>query len=78
MRIPKTGVNTEDNPYKPFDKDLAGFDMTGRRQPDGTVLVYNSGTVLEDWPECVYLLGCTYTLEEVQGFSDGWESAIYV
>ena len=78
MNIPETGVNTEDNPYKPQTYDLAGVDMGGRRQPDGTILVSTSGTNLEDWPECILLCGSVFTLEEIHHGRDGWENAIYV
>ena len=48
--------------------DLAGFDLIGRRQDDGSIRLgaRGEGEALPDWPEEVELLGNVYTLEEVK------------
>jgi hypothetical protein len=49
------------------DDDLAGFDLCGTRQPDGSIKL-DGGAVYEDWPKEVELPGInrTYTLEHVK------------
>lgn len=50
--------------------DIAGFELYGERQADGTILVgtppVGNRRRLEDFPETIELLGMTYTLEEVR------------
>jgi hypothetical protein len=62
---------------KPF---LAGFDLAGRRLPNGKLEAYYSGEgcVIDDWPEEIELFGNTYTLEEVIKGVEGYESGVYV
>ena len=61
---------------KPF---LAGFDLAGRRLPNGKLQSFGLKDVLiDDWPEKVELFGNTYTLEEVIEGVEGYESGVYV
>jgi len=64
-----------DEKFKPF---LAGFDLAGRRLPDGKLQCYGSGAMINDWPKQVRLFNNTYTLEEVIKGVDGYESGEYV
>jgi hypothetical protein len=44
---------------------LGGFQLTGNRQPDGTLKAHGGETVIADWPEEVTILDITFTLEYV-------------
>lgn len=48
--------------------DLAGFDLIGRRQEDGTLKLgpFGEGEQLDDWPEEAEILGKVFILEEVK------------
>lgn len=59
---------------KPF---LAGFDLAGKRLPNGKLQCYGGQTVIDDWPEEVQLFGNTYTLENVIKGVNGYESGDY-
>lgn len=58
---------------------LAGFDLAGKRLPDGKLKSYwpSDETLLDDWPKEVELFGNTYTLEEVIKGENGYESGVY-
>mgnify|MGYP006288882691 CR=1 FL=1 len=61
---------------KPF---LAGFDLVGRRLPNGRLQSYSfPKPEIDEWPEEVEMLGNTYTLDDVTKLDDGYESASYV
>ena len=61
---------------KPF---VAGFDLAGKRLPNGKLKSFWSGeTLLDDWPQEVELFDTTYTLEEVVKGVNGYESGVYV
>lgn len=60
---------------KPF---VAGFDLAGKRLPDGKLQCYGGVTTIDDWPEEVRLFDTTYTLERVIKGVDGYESGVYV
>jgi hypothetical protein len=61
---------------KPF---LAGFDLAGRRLPNGKLQSYGlQEGLMDDWPEEVELFGITYVLEKVIKGEEGYESGIYV
>jgi len=60
---------------KPF---LAGFDLAGKRLPNGKLQSYVGFTNIDDWPKEVELFGNTYTLENVIKGNDGYESGVYV
>lgn len=64
---------------KPF---LAGFDLAGKRLPDGNLesylySPYPRKVIMKDWPKKVGLFGNTYTLEEIIKGNDGYESGLY-
>ncbi len=56
---------------------LAGFDLAGKRLPNGKLQAYLGESLLDDWPKEVTLGGNTYTLEEVDCGSEGYETALY-
>lgn len=58
--------------------ELAGFDLAGTRQSNGTIKLWGSRRIITDWPEEIPMLGETYTLEYVTPGDDGHESAVYV
>ena len=58
--------------------ELAGFDLAGRRQEDGTIKLYLTDRVIDDWPKEITFHGPTYTLEKVVKGKNGYESGIYV
>jgi hypothetical protein len=61
---------------KPF---LAGFDLAGRRLPNGKLQSYGlKEGLMDDWPEEVELFGITYVLENVIKGEEGYESGVYV
>jgi hypothetical protein len=61
---------------KPF---LAGFDLAGRRLPNGKLQSYGlKEGLMYDWPEEVELFGITYVLENVIKGEEGYESGVYV
>jgi hypothetical protein len=61
---------------KPF---VAGFDLAGKRLPNGKLKSFWSDeTLLDDWPQEVELFDTTYTLEEVVKGVNGYESGVYV
>lgn len=67
----QTGMLAGDGVYEPKPFEIAGVDLFGRRQPDGTVLVGPSpsgtgGTRLPDFPEKIRVCGAVYTLEFVR------------
>jgi hypothetical protein len=64
-----------DEQLKPF---LAGFDLAGKRLPNGKLQAYGYQTVMDDWPKEVKLFGNTYTLEEVVKGKECYESGVYV
>jgi hypothetical protein len=65
-----------DEQLKPF---LAGFDLAGKRLPNGKLQSYGlQEGLMDDWPEEVKLFGNTYTLEEVIKGEEGYESGVYV
>jgi hypothetical protein len=51
-------------PYKPQKYDLAGFDLVGYRQPDGSIRL-GSKVIVSEFPPEVELIGVVYTLEEI-------------
>lgn len=57
---------------------LAGFDLAGKRLPNGKLKAYLGESTMKDWPEEVELCGHTYTLENIIKGKEGYESAIYV
>ena len=58
---------------------VAGFDLAGKRLPNGKLESFLSdGALLDDWPQEVELFGNTYTLEEVVKGVNGYESGVYV
>jgi len=66
--------------------EMAGFDLGGYRQPNGTVRILGTeinDRIIPDWPEEIYLMGCTYTLEDIKEaqYADPengrWENAVY-
>ena len=53
-------------PYEPKPGEIAGFEIIGYRQPDGTVKIPNEDAeAVLDFPEEVRVCGATYTLEGV-------------
>ncbi len=64
--------------FKIQPMDLAGFDLAGQRQSDGTIKFYGNGRIIEEWPKEIRHNGATYTLEDVAKGEDGYESGIYV
>jgi len=54
--------------YQVNKDHLAGFDLIGYRQPDGTILLGMEGNQhpMADFPEEAEILGNTYTLEKVR------------
>lgn len=58
-------IGHTDGPYVPEPGEIAGFDLTARLQPDGT-LVTEAGTVFTEFPPEVEVCGVTYTLEYVK------------
>ena len=61
---------------KPF---LAGFELAGKRLPNGKLQSYGlHEDLLDDWLAEVKLFNNTYTLEEVILGKDGYESGVYV
>ena len=70
-------MNAELTPF------LAGFELAGKRLPDGNLESYKFGpyprkAVMKDWPETVTLFGTSYSLEHVIKGNDGYESGVYV
>ena len=57
---------------------LAGFDLGGKRLPNGKLHAYLGDITIDDWPEEVTLCGNTYTLEHVIKGNEGYEGAQYV
>lgn len=63
-------------PYKPKPYDIAGFDIYGERQPDGSIKIgappipdtveTDQRTHLPDFPESIEVCGAVYTLEYVK------------
>jgi hypothetical protein len=60
---------------KPF---IAGFDLAGKRLPNGKLQCYGDKNTIDDWPEEVELFGRTYTLENVIKGVEGYEAGVYV
>lgn len=67
--------------------DLAGFDLGGYRQINGTIKLSNffhRKRYIKAWPEEISLHGVTYTLENVvdgavnEKTGELWQNAIYV
>jgi len=52
----------DSKPYYPKQYDLAGFDIAGELQDDGTICL-SVGDTVEAFPPEVKLLGVVYTLE---------------
>lgn len=60
-------------------KFVAGFDLAGKRLPNGKLQSYfDNGVLLDDWPQEVKLFDNTYTLDYVNKGNDGYETGIYV
>lgn len=59
-------------PYKAKKYDLAGFDLFGRRQSDGTIMlgIGSNPTPMDDFPKEVEVLGVVYTLEYIKKNDD--------
>jgi hypothetical protein len=57
--------------YEPKPFDIAGFELIGYRQVDGTILLgaggaKGQGTPTADFPKEVTVCGATYTLENIK------------
>lgn len=46
-------------------EEIAGFDLIGFRQPDGTILLGTNEIPMSDFPAEAEILGQVYTLENV-------------
>lgn len=57
---------------------VAGFDLAGKRLPNGKLQAYLDDELLDDWPSEITFKGTTYTLEDVIKGNDGYESGVYV
>ena len=55
--------------YIPKSAEIDGFDLYGRRLPDGKVEL-NSGDVLDDFPEEILVIDTVYELEHVKKNED--------
>lgn len=65
--------------YKPKKWEVAGFDLVGRRLPDGRIRLGTGegGTVLDDFPETAEFDGLFYALEEIKKSKNDIEWGIY-
>lgn len=57
---------------------LSGFELTGKRLPNGKIQSYLTNEILDKWPEEVEAFGHVYTYETVEKGADGYEAAQYV
>lgn len=51
--------------YEPKKGDINGFSICGTKTTPSGDIKLDDGRVLESFPDEVYLLGVTYTLEEI-------------
>jgi hypothetical protein len=65
-------------------RSLAGFDLYGYRQEDGSILIGDTrDKKIDKWPDEITLFGTTFTFEEIQQgrFVEGkgqFENAVYL
>jgi hypothetical protein len=76
-------VYDEENPYEPSPHEIAGFDLCGWKQADGTILLGssndpNKATRVDKFPEVVYVCGVMYTLEDTEFQENGFGWGFYV
>jgi len=45
--------------------ELAGFGLAGWKQPSGVIKICGTNRFINEWPQEIYMLGNTYTLEDV-------------
>lgn len=69
--------------YQPKPMEIAGVDIVGERQSDGTLKLGTASTVLPDtrdavdaFPEEVEVCGATYTLETVRKNKDDFPAVV--
>lgn len=65
----------EDTPFEPKNGEVAGLELVGYKQADGTIRLgdYKRGKILKEFPPCVRVAGAVYTLEEVKWQADSWK-----
>ncbi len=66
-------MRKENTPYIPKPFEIAGFELFGKRLPNGKVEIGTGSvgnTVMDDFPEKVEVCGAVYTLEEVKKNTD--------
>ncbi len=69
------------NPYYPQQWEVAGFELCGWKQPDGSIVLGPNpvtGSKVKEWPKEVHVCGVTYTLEEEKWEISGFGWGVYV
>jgi hypothetical protein len=69
-------------PYVPIAGEVAGFDLCGWKQPDGTILLGSGNnavrsTRVKAFPEEVELCGSVWSLESVKWQENGFGWGMY-
>jgi hypothetical protein len=84
MKKPTYGELSMDDPFVIREQELTGFGLGGYVQLNGTIQLLGSNRFIKKWPEEIYFMGTTYTLESIEdGVVDEvsgvkWQNAEYL